>query len=143
MFSGVALSLGGTLLLFRLVKTRDLAGIRSGFRVFGPVAKLIAPTFGVGIVLGLAAVWLGNFNFLATWLVGAYIMSVLAAVLGKVTEGWAEKVGRLAAAESGDAPGPELQAALDDHKRILMVRRFDALMVAAIVALMVYRPNLW
>ena len=142
MFFAVAVSLGGSTMVFRLARTDDLPGIRAVFRYFAPTARMIAPLYGLGTLLGLLAVWAMDFPWLATWLVASYVLTVLAAVLGRVTEGWAKKVGQLAAAEQGAAPSAALKALLES-KAPRIIRVVDMLLILIFVALMVFRPNFW
>lgn len=140
MFVAVALSIGATTLLFRLRTSSDVAAIRAVFVLFRPLGQAIGPVYGLGTLLGLATVWAMGLNFLSLWLLGAYAITLAAAVLGEVQKGWIMKVARLAEAETGTAPGPELKAALASRTPV-GIRLFDMVILAVIVALMVFRPQ--
>jgi hypothetical protein len=142
MFFAVAASIGGPTMVFRLAKTDDLPGIRTAFRYFLPTAKLIGPFYGLGTLLGLATVWVMDLPWLASWLVISYVLTILAAILGRVTGAWATKVAKLAAAEEGTAPSAELNALLS-AKAPRIVRMIDMFLILIFVALMVFRPNFW
>lgn len=142
MFLAVALSMGGTMLLFKVVKSESTTAIRSIFVLLRPTVKAIGPVYGIGTLLGLLAGWLGGLPLLSFWLVAAYAITILAAVLGEITKRWALKVAALAEANEDDKPGPELAAALA-QKAPLTVRRLDMVILVVIIALMVFRPSFW
>jgi hypothetical protein len=142
MFFAVAVSIGGSTMVFRLAKTTDVVGIRSVFQYFRPTAKLIAPLYGLGTLLGLATVWIMDFNWLASWLVISYALTITAAILGRLTEDWARRVDALAMEDKGVTPGPELQAVLNERTP-RFIRMFDMLIILVFVGLMVFRPNFW
>lgn len=142
MFFAVAVSLGGSTMVFRLARTDNLPGIQAVFRYFAPTAKMIAPLYGAGTLLGLATVWVMGIPWLKNWLVISYALTIFAAILGRVTEGWAQKVAQLAAAETGSAPSAALKAVLT-AKAPRVIRMIDMLLILIFVALMVFRPSLW
>jgi len=94
------------------------------------------------MTLGLATVWIMDFNWLASWLVISYALTIAAAVLGRITEDWARRVDGLAIEEKGATPGPELQAVLSE-KAPRIIRMIDMVLILVFVGLMVFRPNFW
>jgi hypothetical protein len=142
MFFAVAVSIGGSTMVFRLAKTTDVVGIRSVFQYFRPTAKLIAPLYALGTLLGLATVWIMEFDWLASWLVISYALTIVAAILGRFTEDWARRVDGLAIEEKGATPGPELQAVLNERAPRI-IRMIDMVLILVFVGLMVFRPRFW
>jgi len=142
MFFAVAVSIGGSTMVFRLARTNDLPGIQAAFRYFAPTAKLIAPLYGLGTLLGLATVWVMDLPWLATWLVASYVLTVFAAILGRVTESWAKRVGELASKETGAVPSAELKSVLTTRGPRI-IRMIDMFLILTFVGLMVFRPSLW
>jgi hypothetical protein len=96
--------------------------------------------FVTGAVLGVVAIFVHGFDPLLGWLVIAYILFGLTAVIANVfTTPWMKRV--LAAADSsGDESfSPDL-AALVDSPRNRAILAIDALIIVALIADMVLKP---
>lgn len=115
MFSAVAATFGPAFLAHRAAATRHVPTIRGVFamaRVLGPVGPIL---FGIGLVFGLIAVFTGGFNPLQPWLLIAYVLFVIAMVVGaRIHAPYARAVGMAAEASPDAAPSPELNRALDN-----------------------------
>lgn len=140
MFSAVALAFGGELILNRLAGTRNVIAIRTGFASAAPVMRFVPMLFGLGALLGVAAALFGQFDPLAPWLIAAYILFVIAAVVGARAGVWARSVGMAAAASPVEAPSPELEAAISDRTHEIM-RWADYLIILVLLFLMVFKPG--
>lgn len=140
MFAAVALAIGGELILLRATATRNAVTIRGTFGAAAGVMRWIAPLFGLGALVGIIAALVGAFNPLAPWLIAAYVLFVFAMAIGAQVGGWAERVGKTAAASPDDQASPELLAAIDDP-RAAMLRYLNWAIVLAFIALMVFKPG--
>ena len=142
MFTAVAVSMGSSLYLRRVASAGHVPTIQRVFVMARPYLKAIAPLYGVGTLLGLIAAWVAGLPLLVLWLVVAYILTVAAAILGRVSEGWAVRVTKLASQELGnEVPSGELKAVLDE-KFAASIFWIDVVLIAVFVALMVFRPTL-
>ena len=142
MFMAVATSMGGTILLFKLGKTDNVPALKAAFGLAIPTVKSISPQYGVGTLLGLVTAWVMGYNLLATWLVAAYVLTLISAVFGGMSTRWVLKVATLAETNVGDTPSPELKKALTDPF-IRNLRILDSVFLVLFLALMVFRPSLW
>ena len=139
MFSAVALSGGSEIFLMQIARTRNAPAIRTAFEVHSRMVKLIPAVFMVGLVFGLIAIFVNQFNPFAPWLLLAYPLFVAGILTGVVGIGpWADRV-REAAATSGDETSPELEAAIANPRGRYAQIGFW-LVVAAIVFVMVVKP---
>lgn len=139
MFAAVAVSGGVELFLVQIAGTRNAAAIRTTFEVHGRLVRLVPLTFMVGLVFGIIAIFVNDFDPFAPWLLFAYPLFVAGILTGAFGIGpWADRVAR-AAAESGDPASPELEAAIADPRgRYAQVGFW--MVVAAIVFVMVVKP---
>jgi hypothetical protein len=113
MFTAVAISQGPAILLYGAMRRGDVAAIRAVGDGFGRVGRFIGPLFGLGVVIGLTAVFVGGFDPLAPWLVIAYVLTVIAFLTPIVVTGpRMTRVIEAAAASPIDAPSPELRSAI-------------------------------
>jgi hypothetical protein len=104
------------------------------------LSKFIGPVFTLGLIFGLITAYLGGFNFLAPWLVIAYVLFVAGVIVGARGEGpYTTRVAVAAAANPGDTPGPELTAVLSSPQASQLFWLF-ALLVAALIFDMVVKP---
>jgi hypothetical protein len=140
MFMAVALSIGTELVLHRVAITENVAAIRTTFSAAQPLARAMAPVYGIGFLLGLIAAITGSFNLLAPWLLIAYVLFVVSSILGgRVIGGWATEVGKAAATIQGEAASTELQQLVHDT-RITQAIWINAVVIALIVLTMVFKP---
>ncbi len=140
MFIAVALSVGPELVLHRVAQTGDVRAIRAAFGAAKPLGQLVPILFVVGLVFGLIATALGQFNFLAPWLIIAYVIFIIAMGIGSAVIGpWQQKVG-MASAKNGDGtPSGELSALLSD-RMITYAMWINLALVVLIVFVMVLKP---
>jgi xanthosine utilization system XapX-like protein len=140
MFAAVALAVGGEMFLSRAAATRNVLMIRGTFGTAAGVMRWVAPLFGLGALVGVIAALVGAFDPFAPWLITAYVLFVVASLIGSQVGGWAQRVGIAAAASPTEAPSPELAAALDDQRARVM-RYLNLLIVAVFIFLMVFKPG--
>ncbi len=79
MFIAASVTIGGDLLFLRIAREGDAATtarLGHAIRRRGPLTR---PIYEVGILFGIVTALLGGFNFLAPWLIGAYL--VIAALI--------------------------------------------------------------
>jgi hypothetical protein len=139
MFAAVAVSGGVELFLLQIAGTRNAAVIRTTFEVHQRLVRMVPLTFMLGLVFGVIAIFLNDFNPFAPWLLFAYPLFVSGILTGALGIGpWADAVIR-AAATSGEAASPELEAAIADRRGRLAQVGFWVV-VAAIVFVMVVKP---
>jgi hypothetical protein len=140
MFSAIAVAQGPLILLVAAVRRRDVPGIRGLLRAQFPLARWIPAVFGVGVVLGVIAVFTNGFDPLRPWLLIAYILTAIAAVLPRFSAGaWSQRLGMAAATSPDDAPSPELAAVMDDPRARSMLW-LDFGVVVLLIADMVIKP---
>lgn len=136
----VAFTLGPPFLLRRIASSGDVPAMRRAFAMAMPLVKAIPPLFGLGAVLGIVAIFTNDFDPFQPFLLIAYGMFVLAAVVGAVlTTPWFQRVTKLAAESPDAAPSPELSAALHDPT-MRLVDWFDPLIILAFIFDMVVKP---
>jgi len=140
MFAAVALAVGGEVILTRAASTKNVVAIRSVFGAAAPVMRFVPMAFGLGALVGVIAALVGDFNPLAPWLIAAYVLFVIAAVVGARAGAWARSVGMAAGKSPEDAPSAELVAAIEDPQA-RMLRWVNYLIVAVFIALMVWKPG--
>ena len=140
MFAAIAFAFGPLIVLILAVRRRDVPGIRGLLTAQGPVARWIGPAFGVGILLGLVAVFTNGYDPLRPWLLIAYVLTVIAAVLPQFSAAaWSKRLAMAAATSPDDAPSPELAAVMyDPRARALLV--LDFCVVLVLIADMVIKP---
>jgi Predicted integral membrane protein (DUF2269) len=139
MFAAVAVTGGGDLLMVRIARTRDVPAIRTAFTVYERIGPLVPILFLAGLVFGITAIFVHGFDPFAPWLLLAYPLFVAGfAIGGGVTGPWVGRVAR-AASTSGEAPSPELEAAISDPRARYGLVVFY-LLIAAIIFVMVVKP---
>jgi hypothetical protein len=138
--AAVAFTVGPVFLLRRIADSGDVPAIRRAFALTTPVIRVIPAVFGVGALLGIVAIFTNGFNPFEPWLVIAYVMFVLASVVGaRLTDPWFKRVTRLAAESPDVAPSLELLAALRDPT-MRAVDWFDRIIILAFIFDMVVKP---
>ncbi len=94
MFLAIAVAQGPLILLIAAVRRRDVPGIRGLLRAQFPLVRWIPAVFGVGVLLGLIAVFTNSFDPLRPWLLIGYVLTVIAAVLPRFSAGaWSRRLG--------------------------------------------------
>ena len=140
MFTAVAAALGPGYLLGRIGHSGDVPAIRRAFLMAAPLGKAIPILYTLGAALGIVAIFTNRFNPFAPFLLIAYVMFVLAGVVGSTMNGpWQRRVTQLAVESPDAAPSPELLAALHDP-RMEWVDWFDRLIILAFVFDMIVKP---
>ena len=140
MFAAVAFSLGPTFVLRRIGASGDVAAIRRSFALSAPIIRAIPILFGLGALLGVVAIFANNFDPFQPFLLIAYALFIVAAVVNAViTSPWFKQVTELAATSPDAAPSPELQAALDSP-RARFTDWFDPIIILAFLFDMIVKP---
>jgi hypothetical protein len=140
MFTAVAISFGPAVLLRAAARGGNVRTVQGVAEATVRIARFIGPVFILGLLFGLATAFLGGFNFLAPWLLIAYVLFVAGIVVGAGGEGpWTTQVATAAATNPGDTPGPELAAILSSPRAAWLFWLFAAL-VAALIFDMVVKP---
>lgn len=140
MFLGVTLSIGSALILHRVAATKNVAAIRTTFGTAAPIGRAAPMVFGVGLLLGIIAAIVGQFNLLAPWLIISYLLAAASSYLSAGIVGkWAASVGRAAAMNQGDAPSPELQQLIGDNRAAQAIYA-NAAIITLLIFVMVFKP---
>ncbi|MEO8251505.1 MAG: hypothetical protein ABI978_07305 [Chloroflexota bacterium] len=140
MFTAVAMAIGVPFLLRRIGKSGDVPAMRRSFTLAQPFIKAIPPLFGVGALLGIVAIFTNGFNPFQPFLLIAYVLFVLATVVGiTITDPWFRSIVRLSAESPDDAPSAALSAAVH-NPRMELVDWFDRLVILAFIFDMVVKP---
>jgi hypothetical protein len=140
MFTAVAFSLGPTFVLRLIGRTGDVPTIRRTFALSAPIIRAIPFLFGLGVLLGIVAIFTNGLDPFQPFLLIAYALAILASVVGAaVSSPWFKRVTHLAAESPDASPSPELSAVLNDS-RMRLTDWFDPLIILAFVFDMVVKP---
>lgn len=140
MFTAVAVTIGPTLLLRRIGKSGDVPAIRSTFAMAAPIIRFVPPLYILGAALGIVAIFTNGFDPFQPFLLTAYVLFVLATVVGiVVTEPWLKRVTKASAESPDAAPSPELATALQAPAG-RMLDWFDPLIILAFIFDMIVKP---
>lgn len=113
MFTAVALSQGPAFVLYSAMRRKDVPAIRAVGASLGRIGPMIGPIFGLGVLIGLAAVFASGFDPFEPWLVIAYVLTVVAILVPRfVTVPLMMRVTIAAADSPTDAPSPALTEAI-------------------------------
>jgi hypothetical protein len=139
-FAAVAVSVVPEFLMHRMAASGDVSGVRSFGRVYQQLGTLIPVLFGIGAVLGILAAVFNHLDLLQPWLLIAYVMFVIATILGAGIQGpWAQRLGKAAFQSQGDTPSAEFTAiAHDDRARMAMYA--VAVIILLFILDMVFKP---
>ena len=141
LFLAVASAAIPEVVLHRVAASNNVPAIRvvSGFA--STLGKMLPIFFVGGAIFGLLAAFTGELNFLAPWLIAAYIVFVIAMVTGATITGpWTGKMSMAAEASPTDAPSAELLAVVHDRRALIgSVILMSAIVV--IIFLMVVKPG--
>ena len=139
MFTAVAISQGPAVLLYSAMRRGDVAAIRAVGEGFGRVGRFIGPMFGIGVLIGLVAVFVGGFDPLAPWLLIAYGLTVVAFLTPILVTGpRMMRVVEAAAASPTEEPSPELRSAIGAAAG--PVFWIDAALIVLFIVDMVVKP---
>lgn len=137
MFSAVAMGYGSMLLIRVAARTGDPATLRGVVAATRRLEPAIGPTFMLGIVLGLVAIFTNGFNPLAPWLLIAYALAALATVSSILV--LARWIKRMSVATDGAVDMGAADAILGDRRSSALLV-LDGLVVVAIIADMILKP---
>lgn len=140
MIGAVALSFGPAVLLRLAARGGKVRSIQGVAETAVGLSRFIGPVFIIGLIFGLTTAFLGGFNFLAPWLLIAYVLFVCGVIVGAGGEGpYTKRVAVAAAADPGETPGPELAALLASPRANQLFWLFT-LLIVALVFDMVTKP---
>ena len=140
MFTAVAGSVFPEVFLHLIANTREPRAIATAAHVAERIGKVLPVFFIGGAIFGLLAVWTGEMNFTAPWLLATYVLFVSAFAVGILfSDPWVARL-RTAAVASGDAATPEL-AAVVDEPRAKMASAWLMVVIIVIISLMVFKPG--
>lgn len=140
MFGAVAGTIGPTLLLRRIGRSGDVPAIRRSFAMAAPIIKLAPALYGLGAALGVVAIFTNGFDPLQPFLLIAYVLFVLATVVGiRFNAPWFQQVAEMAAESPDAAPSPQLAAALDSPAARFL-DWFDPVIILLFIFDMVVKP---
>ena len=140
MFMAVAGSVFPEVFLHLIANTREPRAIATAAHVAERIGKVLPVFFIGGIIFGLLAVWTGQMNFTAPWLVATYVLVISAFAVGTLfSDPWVARL-RTAAVASGDAATPELAGVVDEPRAKMASAWLMAVMVV-IISLMVFKPG--
>jgi len=137
MFSAVTLLVGGDVLFHALRRTGDRAALRRFLAVVNPLFGAGVGLLTLGVVFGLVTAATGGFDFLARWLVGAYVIVAVLYVVGLVVGLPYYRNASRALATDGDAA--TVRRVLDDPRGWGSLA-ISAVGYVAIIFLMVVKP---
>jgi hypothetical protein len=143
MFAAVTFLVGEALLYSRAIWRGDVAGLAAARRLICGRPIIGASILVGGVVFGLLAALTGGFDFLAGWLIAAYVLVVaLFAVNGSP---WVQRLPRLAddavAAEAGQLPIADVIATMAAIRTAtLLAVTINVVLFALIIADMVLKP---
>jgi len=140
MFAAITVSLG-TNLFFRLAyMTGQVAAVRGVAMVAQRAGPLIPMLFIAGGLLGLLTAISFGFNLLAPWLVIAYVLWVIAMVLGFTgSRAFGPKIGAALAAAPDGPITPELRAVVSEQ-RYRLESIIEYVIIVSVIFDMVVKP---
>lgn len=139
MFTAVAVTIGPSLLLRRIGKSSDVPAIRQSFAMAAPIIRAVPILYLLGAALGIVAIFTNNFDPFQPFLLIAYVLFVIATVVGiRVTEPWFKRVIETSAQSPDAPPSPALAALQDPAGRFL--DWFDPLIILLFIFDMVVKP---
>ena len=140
MFTAVTMGYGPAVLMVAAGRARDVASLRGILRAAFRVERLIGPTFILGALLGVVAIFTNDLDPLAGWLVIAYVLFAIAAIMPAVFTGpWLKRVAAAAEASPDNAPSDELRT-LTSSPRYTLPLAFDVSVIVLFIADMVLKP---
>jgi hypothetical protein len=131
---------GPAMLMVVASRGRDVPALRGISRTYEKLARLVIPTFSIGITFGFVAIFVHNFDPLLGWLVLAYFLVAASIIVTVVfTTPWLKSVQAAAEASPNDAPSPQLLELVNSPRnQALLV--LDGLIIVALIADMVLKP---
>jgi hypothetical protein len=143
MFGAVTLLVGEAVFYARAIWRNDVPGLAAIHRLVGGRPVIGAALLGAGIVFGLLTALTGSFDFLAGWLIAAYVLVV--ALFALNASPWVQRLPRLGAeavdAEAGRRPPEDvINAMIAIRTSTMIVVGLNVALFAAIILDMVLKP---
>lgn len=139
MFAATTVSQGPAFLLFRAMRRGDVPAIRTVVGQYRGLGAFIGPLYGLGVVIGVVTVFVGDYDPFAPWLLIAYGLTVVAfATPQLVTVPRMMRIGAAAEASPTDAPSQELRAEISRASG--PVFWIDAALIVLFIVDMVVKP---
>ncbi len=141
MFIAVSAAVIPEVVLHWVSRSGDVGAIRVVAGIAARLGKLLPVFFVGGAVFGLLAAATGELDFFQPWLIGAYIIFVIAmATGGAITGPWAGRMAAAATASADDQPSPELKLVIHEPRALIgSIVLMSAIVV--IIFLMVFKPG--
>ena len=143
MFGGTTLLVAEALLYARAIRRGDVSGLAAVRRLMGgrPVAG--AAFLMAGVVFGILTALTGGFDFLAGWLIAAYVLVVMMFIVNGSP--WVQRLPRLGGGGDGGGrgqrPAEEVAAAMIGIRTAtLVVVTVNVVLFMAIIVDMVLKP---
>jgi uncharacterized membrane protein len=140
MFVAVSVALGGELFAIEAVRRRDVAALRSYFRVSDRLEGIGAVALLAGVAFGLLAAWVGGLNLLQGWLVLAYALVAGGVVVGIGTAPVLKRIREAVDANPGDDAAPALDQLLASPLPYVLVGT-SSLFLVVVLWVMVFKPS--
>ena len=139
MFTAVAISQGPAFMLHGAMRRGDVTAIRGVSAQYGQLGRFIGPMFGIGVVVGLIAVFVGGYDPFAPWLLIAYVLTVIAFLTPLLITGpRTMRVVEAANESPTDAPSGDLRAAISAATGPIFW--IDAALIVLFIVDMVAKP---
>lgn len=142
MFAAVTLAHGGAWFVLWATRQRDVDALRAYGRVGGRADALSFVFLASGVAFGIITAVSGGIDLTSSWLVVTYALFVVALIAGLSSVPYADRLLAAARANTGDEPTPEL-ATLMASRWPLAYAIEAGVLVAAIIAIMVFKPTFW
>lgn len=141
MFAAVAGATIPEVVLHWVAGSGDVRAIRVVAGIAERIGKMLPIFFVGGAVFGLLAAATGSLDFFQPWLIGAYVVFIIAMVTGATTTGpWAGRMAAAADASGNDGPSAALELVIHDRRAFVgSVVLMSAIVV--IIFLMVFKPG--
>ena len=138
MFTAVAGTVVPEVVLHVVANTRDTRAIATMAHISERIGKVLPVFFIGGAIFGLLAAW-SDMNFLAPWLLAAYVLFVTATVIGILfSDPWVARL-RTAAVACGDGVSRSSRPCEEPRARIASGALM--LIILVFIGLMVFKPG--
>lgn len=141
MFAAVTFLIGEQFLISRAIWRRDVRALAAFHRLIGVRPVLGVSLFMAGIVFGLLTAATGGLDFLAGWLIAAYVL--VAGLLAFNASPWVQRLPKLGAmaveADAGERPIDDVvEGMAASHVGLLFA--INAILFVALITDMVVKP---
>lgn len=140
MFTAVTVGYGSGMVVELAHRTGQVAALRGVGMTVGRLEKVIPVLYITGGLLGLLTAISFGFNLLAPWLIIAYVLFLIAMVIGMVELGPRGKRLGMAIRNVPDGPIPAEISAILDNPRANAINVIDYAVVILLVFDMVVKP---